>query len=113
MFRRLAVFAVVLLLILGAASSAQEKKPPAKPLYPHGLDSKEQEDVPKGKVTKMPVWKSKVFAGTERDWWIYVPAQYDGKEPACMMVFQDGGWYVDTKADFRVPTVFDNLIHKK
>jgi enterochelin esterase family protein len=29
------------------------------------------------------------------------------------MVFQDGGSYVDTKRDFRVPTVFDNLIQKK
>ena len=28
------------------------------------------------------------------------------------MVFQDGGNYVDEKGDFRVPIVFDNLIHK-
>ena len=33
--------------------------------------------------------------------------------PACVMVFQDGGNYVDPKKDFRVPIVFDNLIHKK
>src|SRR5262249_12714537 len=31
----------------------------------------------------------------------------------CVMVFQDGGGYVDPKRDFRVPVVFDNLIHKK
>ncbi len=80
--------------------------------YKHGPDSMEQSDVPKGKVTKH-TWKSEVFSGTERDYWIYVPAQYDAKKPACVMVFQDGGSYVNTKGDFRVPTVFDNLIHKK
>jgi enterochelin esterase family protein len=29
------------------------------------------------------------------------------------MVFQDGGSYVSEKGQFRVPTVLDNLIHKK
>jgi len=28
------------------------------------------------------------------------------------MFFQDGEWYVDTEKDFRVPVVFDNLIHQ-
>ncbi|MFM7148560.1 MAG: alpha/beta hydrolase [Gemmataceae bacterium] len=69
--------------------------------------------MPQGKVIQMPTWKSKVFAGTERDWWIYVPAQYDAAKPACVMVFQDGQWYKDRKGDYRTPTVFDNLIAKK
>jgi enterochelin esterase-like enzyme len=80
--------------------------------YKHGPDSMEQSDVPKGKVIKS-TWKSEIFPGTVRDYWVYVPAQYDGKTPACVMVFQDGGSYVNVKGDFRVPTVFDNLIHKK
>jgi len=29
------------------------------------------------------------------------------------MVFQDGGAYVSETGDFRVPVVFDNLIHKR
>lgn len=29
------------------------------------------------------------------------------------MVFQDGHAYVNEEGDFRVPVVFDNLIHKK
>jgi enterochelin esterase family protein len=69
--------------------------------------------VPKGKVTPFKWNTSKVFRGTERDCWLYVPVQYDDKAPACVMVFQDGEWYVDTKGQFRVPVVFDNLIHKK
>ncbi len=80
--------------------------------YKHGPDSMEQPGVPKGKIIKNS-WSSEIFPGTVRDWWIYVPAQYDPSKPACVMVFQDGGAYVDTRRDFRVPTVFDNLIHKK
>jgi enterochelin esterase family protein len=80
--------------------------------YKLGPDSMEQPDVPKGKVTEH-TWKSEIFPGTERKYWIYVPAQYDEKKPACVMVFQDGGSYQNPKGDFRVPTVFDNLIHKK
>jgi enterochelin esterase-like enzyme len=82
--------------------------------YKLGPDSQPQDGVPKGKVTEH-TWKSKVFDGTERTYWIYVPAQYNEKEPACVMVFQDGRAYVDVseKGEFRVPTVFDNLIHKK
>jgi enterochelin esterase family protein len=55
----------------------------------------------------MPKWKSKIFADTERDWWVYVPALYRADKPACVMVFQDGGSFLDF-----VPTVFDNLIAK-
>lgn len=80
--------------------------------YKLGSDSQEQSDVPKGKVSKH-TWTSKVFPGTVRDYWVYVPAQYDEKTPACFMVFQDGGGYMSDKGSFRVPTVFDNLIHKK
>ncbi len=79
--------------------------------YPLGPDSQRQEGVPRGTVTQHH-WKSKIFDGTERDYWVYVPAQYKADSPACVMVFQDGKWYVDEARDFRVPTVFDNLIHK-
>ena len=57
--------------------------------YQLGPDSERQPGVPQGKVTPFP-WKSNVFAGTERDCWLYVPAQYDGSQPAAVMVFQDG-----------------------
>jgi len=81
--------------------------------YQLGPDSQVQEGVPRGKVTQH-VWdKSEVFPGTVRDYWVYVPAQYDGSTPAAVMVFQDGKSYVDEKGQFRTTIVFDNLIHKK
>lgn len=68
--------------------------------------------VPRGKLLKMSKWRSQVFAGTERDWWIYVPAQYRTGQAAAVMVFQDGHDYVRTNGNWRVPAVFDNLIHQ-
>jgi enterochelin esterase family protein len=76
-------------------------------VYRDQPELKEQPSVPKGTVKQMPKWESKVFADTTRDWWVYVPAQYKPDQPACVMVFQDGGGYVKF-----VPTVFDNLIAK-
>jgi hypothetical protein len=81
--------------------------------YTLSPDSLPQEGVPKGKVIGPTVWKSKIFEGTTRNYWVYVPAQYDGKTPACVMVFQDGEGYQRLNGDSRVPNVFDNLIHKK
>jgi enterochelin esterase family protein len=84
--------------------------------YKLGADSMTQDGVPRGEVIKMPPWtNSAIFPGTHRDWWVYVPKQYDPAKPACVMVFQDGGGYVNsnTNGQWRVPTVFDNLIAKK
>ncbi|HUR47777.1 MAG TPA: alpha/beta hydrolase-fold protein [Candidatus Saccharimonadales bacterium] len=81
--------------------------------YKLGPDSLPQEGVPRGEVTKYRFASSKVFPETVRDYWIYVPKQYQASQPACLMVFQDGGGYVSSNGQFRVPTVFDNLIHKK
>lgn len=97
--------------LVAQAQEAPKEKP--QPLYPHGPDSQEHEGVPRGQEIAMGVWKSHVFEGTEREWWVYVPAQYDPNTPASVMVFQDGQWYLDRKGDFRVPVVFDNLIHAK
>ncbi len=98
--------AIGLVLVLAAFSSL------AYDDYTLGPDSMVQPGVPQGVVTKH-TWSSKVFEGTVRDYWVYVPAQYDAAKPACVMIFQDGGGYASTNGQFRAPTVFDNLIFKK
>ena len=80
--------------------------------YKHGPDSMRQDGVPVGKVTKHQFKTSQLFPGTVRDYWIYVPAQYDASKPASLMVFQDGGSYVNERGSFKTPIVFDNLIHQ-
>jgi enterochelin esterase-like enzyme/sugar lactone lactonase YvrE len=81
--------------------------------YPLGPDSQRQPGVPQGKVTQY-TWTSKIFPGTVRDYWVYVPAQYTPEKPACVMVFEDGKSYVNVNDDgrARIPIVFDNLIAK-
>ena len=81
-----------------------------KPDWTPHPDAVRDASVPKGEVIEMPVWKSRVFPGTERKWAVYVPAQYDESEPAALMVFQDGSRMRDEKGRWRVPIVFDNLI---
>ena len=80
--------------------------------YEHGADSVRQPAVPQGKVTQHQWLDSDVYPGTGRHYSVYVPAQYDGKTPAALMVFQDGHAYEGSQGDFRVPIVFDNLIAK-
>ncbi len=80
--------------------------------YPLHGDSQRQEGVPRGEVTSYRFADSKIYPGTERDYFVYIPAQYDEQKPAALMVFQDGKNYVNEKGTWRVPTVFDNLIHR-
>jgi enterochelin esterase-like enzyme len=94
-------------LLLGSAALSYSKDD-----YELGPDSMEQPGVPKGKIEHW-TWKSQIFPDTIRDCYTYVPAQYDGKTPACVMVFQDGTGYQNPKGQYRVPTVLDNLIHRK
>lgn len=61
---------------------------------------------PKGDVTKYSFEKSSVFPGTIRDYWVYIPKQYDPAKPACVYVNQDG-------LQYNAPAVFDELIAKK
>lgn len=72
-----------------------------------------QPNVPVGKVTTGQFDDSQIFPGTRRDYSVYVPAQYSASEPAALMVFMDGRGYANAKGAFRVPIVFDNLIHQK
>lgn len=74
-------------------------------------DSLEQPGVPKGKLIEMGTHVStKYFPGAEREWWIYVPSQYDKSQPAKLIVFNDGGGFI--KGDGNACTVLDNLIHQ-
>jgi len=74
--------------------------------YPEDPASVEQPNVPKGEVLKFTFENPKIFPGTFREYWIYIPAQYRADKPACVYVNQDG-------IQWKAPTVFDNLINSK
>ena len=79
--------------------------------YELGPDSMPKAGAPKGKVERFTFDNSKIYPGTARDCWVYIPAQYEKDKPAALMVFQDGHAYVNANGQMRAATVFDNLIH--
>ena len=84
-----------------------------RPDYALGPDSLPQEAVPQGSLTKRTWRQSGIYPDAEHDYWVYVPAQYDAAEPACVMAFQDGYAYAALDGPVRALTVFDNLIHSR
>src|SRR4051812_40512703 len=82
-------------------------------LYHLGPDSAPQPGVPQGTVTAWEKLPSQAYPGTLHDFCVYVPAQYDPKTPAALMIFQDGQAFLRLTGDYRVPYVFDNLIYRR
>src|ERR1043166_3566949 len=80
--------------------------------YTLGPDSQEQPGVPKGTVEEFAWKESKVYPGTERKCWVYLPSGFDAAKEYPLIVFQDGGGAVNAKGQFRATVVLDNLIHK-
>lgn len=96
-------FTVALLLFASSPVALAEEHP----------DRIRQPGVPQGTMTQGLMADSQIFPGTTREYSVYVPAQYDANQPACLMVFMDGAGYASSDGAFRVPIVFDNLIHQK
>jgi len=69
--------------------------------------------VPSGKLSEKLTHTSKIYDGMKSEYWIYVPAQYDAATPAALMVFQDGGAYIERNSNNPVLNVVDNLIAQK
>ena len=95
--KRLSLF---LCLLVQASVFAQSNE-----VYPVDSASVEQAGVPKGEIIKFTFDQSKIFPGTWREGWIYVPSQYKPDKPACVYINQDG-------IQWKAPVVFDNLIDK-
>ena len=95
---------VSFLVALGCVAAAQPAVKPAP-------ETARVDGVPVGALTQHSFTNSTVFPGTERDYWVYIPAQLDRAKPAPLMVFQDGRAYVNEKSGTRAHVVMDNLIH--
>lgn len=65
-------------------------------------------DRPAGNVKAITGFPSSVYAGTERDVWVYVPAS-PGDQPG-VAVFQDGQAYLDSSGPVRAAAVLEKLI---
>jgi enterochelin esterase family protein len=69
--------------------------------------------VPEGTLSEKMIHTSKLYDGMKSEWWIYVPAQYDAKVPAALMIFQDGGGYLERSGNKPILNMIDNLIAQK
>ena len=79
---------------------------PAAIKYTVDSASVEHAGVPKGEILKFTFNQSKIFPGTTREYWVYVPVQYKADKPACVYINQDG-------IQWKAPTVAASASHCK
>jgi len=97
--------------VFGVAKLKAAQNPDSQ--YRIGPDSLPQEGVPKGEIKGPFVIKSNAYPGTQHTYWVYVPAQYDPKTPASLMIYQDGQAFKDENGQMRAQNVMDNLIYRR
>ncbi|MBQ8500854.1 MAG: hypothetical protein IJ494_00895 [Bacteroides sp.] len=96
--KRYFLFLVALLAFTGLR--AQQVHNARTPYDPATIPVTEEQ---RGEILKLQMNDSKMYPGTAREVWVYVPRQYDGSKPACLLVCMDGILYDAT-------TILDNLI---
>jgi gluconolactonase len=104
MHRLLSLLFIVLpaaILALNSASATEEE-------YPVPPEAEIKDGVAQGKIEGPFEFRSSIFPSTVREYWVYVPAQYDPAKPPCLMIVQDG---LGMAKNWRLPTVLDNMIH--
>ena len=94
------VFSILLVLFIAMSSFAQQAYNVLAPFDPATV---KLEEGMRGEVIKLSLSDSQIYPGTQREILVYVPRQYDGSKPACLLVCMDGILYDAT-------TVMDNLI---
>lgn len=87
-------------LFIGRTVYAQQAD---KQTYPFDPAVQVQKDRTPGEIIQREFSGSGIYPGTQRPYWIYIPAAYRPDKPACLFVCMDG-------IQFNTPTVFDNLI---
>ena len=95
---------LLLLFALLYSSLAQVQKE----TYPEHPDSVAKPGVPTGEVKGPFPWESKIYPGTTRNYWVYVPSGYDPNTPACSLIIQDG---LNRAKGWKLMPTMDNLIH--
>jgi enterochelin esterase-like enzyme len=81
--------------------------------YQLSPDAISQAGVPKGEIKGPFTLPSEAYPGTQHTYWVYVPAQYDSKVPASLMIYNDGQAFMAPEGDIRAQVVMDNLIYRR
>ncbi|HPA17813.1 MAG TPA: RICIN domain-containing protein [Verrucomicrobiae bacterium] len=73
--------------LAGTGTTSQPATEGASTYEPPAIN---QEDILPGSTSQFTFAESKIYPGTMRDVTVFIPAQYDGKRPACVYVKTDG-----------------------
>lgn len=65
--------------------------------------------IPTGQIKGPFKWISQLYPGTERNYWLYIPAQYQSTKPTCTMIVQDG---LSRARGWKLSEHLDTLIHE-
>ena len=111
------ILAALALIVAATTAFAQaQRRPAAQPnfdaFYELGPDSLIRRGVPKGTIKGPVTLPSQVYPGVTHDYWVYVPAQYDGTTEVSLTVFNDGATYLQPDGYYRAVNVLDNLIYR-
>ncbi len=109
--KRALIFSLVAGCLVFAQPQQQEPNPDKH--YKLNPDAFEQEGVPRGTIKGPFSLPSQAYPGTSHTYWVYVPAQYDPKKPAHLMIFNDGQAFKNPEGDMRAQNVMDNLIYRR
>ena len=71
------------------------------------VNAQQNSPVITGSIKGPFLWVSKIYPGTQRNYWVYVPKEYNAANAACVMVVQDG---LSRANGWRLPVVLDSLI---
>src|SRR4051812_12490204 len=104
--------------VVAAASAyafARQQPAPAPQALPNpdvhyqlGPDSMPRDGVPRGDMRGPFTLPSQAYPGTQHTYWVYVPAQYDVRRAASLMILNDGQAFKYMDGDVRAPNVLDN-----
>ncbi|MBQ9942253.1 MAG: hypothetical protein IJP03_04505, partial [Christensenellaceae bacterium] len=72
-------------------------------LYPLPDTYKRRDDVPHGKITGYLMKDSLFYPGVKHKYYTYIPAQYDGSQPADLILFLDAQLYMSPAAGITCP----------
>lgn len=104
---------ILAMMVLQVGFSQTPQTPNPDILYKLGPDSMPMDGVPKGEIKGPFTLPSQAYPGTQHTYWVYIPAQYDPKVPASLMILNDGQAFMNANGDVRAQNVFDNLIYRR
>ncbi|QYE34720.1 esterase family protein [Polymorphobacter sp. PAMC 29334] len=99
--------AMILALLLATGAGA------AEPIAPPESAVQSAPAALKGRLEGPLELQSRVYPGTVRRYWVYVPAGYDASRPPNLLVFQDGQRAINPGGPLAVPALLDKLIEQQ